>query len=219
MPFIRIAPGLLECAIHGLWTNGRQVTNMLHVHKEPEVAWNLDPGTDLQVIEDVLFGWQEDVMPGLLNNYQIVDMSFIDLGSLDGISGVLAPNPALPLVGGNAAAAPAPNTSLLIHKNTVSARNQRSGRMYVMALSEADMDENGLVSAPLQAGIDARFATWRERIDQSITAIVYEVHVLHIQIPPGPPPVPPTIVDGSSTEVLSFTTDPVAATQRRRLRA
>jgi len=103
--------------------------------------------------------------------------------------------------GGAAASAAPPNVSYLVHKNTAGFGRTAKGRCYVPGVVESYIDAAGALDGTGTGDMNTAFDTFLTDLDAIGTTMV----ILHT---------------GSSDPdtVLTCTTDPKVATQRRRLR-
>lgn len=106
--------------------------------------------------------------------------------------------------GGDGGAASTPGLSWLVHKNTSLGGRAGRGRFYLPGLSEADVGGDGSVSETPRALLEADLVTFRNDL---ILANIIPV-LLHGDESPISTP---TVID-------TLTVDPLAATQRRRMR-
>jgi hypothetical protein len=100
------------------------------------------------------------------------------------------------------------SVALLLQKRTGLSGRRNRGRMYLPGINEAVVDSRGQVLAASIASLNASLATWLGKFG-TIMADFDNMVILHSLGISGAPP--PTVV----TQML---VDPVAATQRRRLR-
>lgn len=106
--------------------------------------------------------------------------------------------------GGDEGEAGAPNTAVLIHKNTPFGGRAGRGRMFMPGVRESRYGPGGELSGDYLTGIATALDTFYEELTtQDLLPVV-----LHSESSP---------LEGPST-ITSFTADPKVATQRRRLR-
>jgi hypothetical protein len=217
LPYIRTAPLLVEYAFHGIHTNGREITNIWH--EELESAGGTDRPVAIAGVAAVIRdGWQDQILDRLSNNYTFTGISWVDLDTIDGTTGAIGPNGALPLTGASTTEAAEPQVSVLAHKRTISTRTQRAGRTYFSPIPDATADENGVFVAGQQASWNTTLTNYFNTTNALVGGFLAIAHVGHWQIPPGPPPPTPVEVPGTSTQMTAFEVDTMVATQRRRLR-
>ena len=94
-----------------------------------------------------------------------------------------------------------PNVALLVRKNTAFAGRSARGRWYLPFINESDVDGNGAIGSSFRGGVTGLMTTMLSDLDG------------------GPGPLVLLHADGSTPfNVLSMAAQPLAATQRRRLR-
>lgn len=200
--------------------NGRACDNMVDVSLD-EVGEGRATAV-ASITGPVTHAWQANVIPALGSWYRFHVASWIDLDSLEGLTGDTGPQSGDPVLGGTGGAQHPPNTAALIHKNVDRRRNTRSGRMYLSPLTEADTDDGGTLAGStitrLQTAMDHfKLALEDIAIGAGSTTTWRVVHVIgHGPPAPGFPQGVPNEWD--SSDVNTTTVDAIAATQRRRLR-
>lgn len=100
--------------------------------------------------------------------------------------------------------ADSPNTALLVRKNTTAGGRTGRGRMYVPGLNQSDVGPAGNI-------VSASRALFQDDVDDFHARLItdgYPPFLLHAPDSPV----------ASPTEIVSFSVDATAATQRRRLR-
>lgn len=219
MPEILVVGGVVRCTIRHTYTNGRAVDNVLDMkvtHTPPETRQDAIDS----MVRDVLNNWQDEILGlNLLNNNLVLtDLHWLDLDDDDGNSGTIAPDPGKPLNGGNAGAGATINCAYLVHKNGAVGRRRRQGRMYLGGVGEANITEDGILSAGTVTDLNAGLSDFLDGINDD--AILHEEQhlvVVHFRRDPDTH----EIIDSSigQTRVDSLTVDTLVATQRRRLRA
>jgi len=105
--------------------------------------------------------------------------------------------------GGNGSPSTPPNTCLLVHKTTTLGGRQGRGRMYWPSLSTADINEAGVINPASLAS----FTTNMNNFLLGLTAAFAPMYLLHTSPVLAP------------TQVTALVVDPIAATQRRRMRS
>lgn len=194
-----IADNVTEVVVEGRLSNGRPCINVLHVRREED-----DPQESAR---DVLNNWQDHIVGGLLlDNYTLLGARYEDHNVQLGVNGFINPDGAKPVVGGNTQAGTTPNCALLVRKNIETAQGERKGRMYLDAVTEANVNEDGALTpafiALAQPILDSFLAGLSGALDN-------ELVVVHKKPLPTESPV---------DVVQSLTLDPLIATMRRRLR-
>lgn len=189
-----------EVAVIGLWSNTHEVVNVFHVRREED-----DPATSAR---DVLNNWQDHIVTSsLCDNYVLQGARYRDRNSLAGVTGFIAPDPAKPTVGGQTGTSMPPNCAVLVHKRCETTSAQRAGRFYLPPTREDKVNEDGRIDNDWLTGLDANLVPFLDGISGPDDNELVVVHGT------GP--------DTGSLDVsvvTALTTDPVIATQRRRLR-
>lgn len=197
-----VASDTIQISMLGRWTNGRPVVNVLHFRIDAE-AGSVEIEDEVQ---DVVQNWQSQLMDNFANNYTFEGARWMDLRSLDGDTGVVPPDPAERTTGDALQEAADPSTSILVHKNVTAGRSTRSGRMYLPAPPEGQIDENGVISGANLAGYNADMAAFLANTTQGGIGEAVNRHMVVLHS------------DGSTSRVSSLVVDPLVANQRRRLR-
>jgi hypothetical protein len=143
-----------------------------------------------------------------MNNYSLDGCRYRDRNEEFGAVGFLAYDPAKPFVGGQSAASALPSMSILIHKDIEAHIGQRAGRLYFGPCGESDVDENGVLDAGV---VTSRQNAADDFFDGLSGALDNELVVIGQSNNAGLIAKPVSVVTG-------LRVDPVAATQRRRLR-
>lgn len=193
------ADNVTEVAILGTWTNGRPVVNVLHVQREEDTAE--------ASARDVLNNWQDHIVGAISNNYVVSGAHFRDRNEANGVVGNISADPAKPVTGGSSGAASTPNVAVLVHKNGTFHSGQRGGRIYLPAVEEAAVDEDGALTSTFRTAMDGLLSDF---LDGLSGAGSNQLVIVHFR------PTAPAV--GEVTEVTSLSTDLHVATMRRRLR-
>jgi len=194
------ADNITEVAILGHWSNGRPVVNVLHYWREEDDAPT--------AARELLNAWQDDMMDEIPNNYVLDGCRYRDRNEAAGVVGTLGPNSAKALTGGATGACTSPNVAILVHKNATLHAGQRSGRIYLPGAPDAEIDEDGNLSATLKTAWNTALASFYSKVDGGTPG--NELHIVHFTGPDDD--------TGTSTFVTGLTLDPKVATMRRRLR-
>jgi hypothetical protein len=105
--------------------------------------------------------------------------------------------------GGNNSPSFPPNTCLLVHKTSSTGGRQGRGRMYWPSLATADANEAGVINPASLPGFQTLMTGLITQLGLDLTPMV----ILH------------TSVATSPSLVTALVVDPIAATQRRRMRS
>lgn len=189
---------VVEVVLRGHWTNNQPIVNVMHLV--------YGTGDAVTTAQDCVDNWQDEIVPWNADNYTFDDARYTDKDTLTGASGVIARNVAKPYVGNAAGANSTPNCSRLVHKNIAGQVGRRAGRMYLPPPAEADVDENGTIAGAHIVALDAALEAFKD----GVTDGDQHACVVHkIEATGGASP---------NSQITTFTTDPMLATQRRRLR-
>jgi hypothetical protein len=102
------------------------------------------------------------------------------------------------------------NSALLVHKRTARAGRRGRGRIYLPGIQENQVDNVGGVATAWITAANTEGANWLSDLDGAGARMVL-LHDTSTAVPPSAVPLPDV--------VTSLTTDPIIATQRRRLRS
>lgn len=205
--------GMVRTALTGRWSNGRPVVNILDMSVLPNGAVEILPGenpkTRAEGIEtacrDIADNWVEHMIPNFTSAYTFEGVSWVDLDSLDGSTGFVAPT-AGPVAGALGADSMPPQATLLVTKvEGGRTRGTRPGRWYLSAVRDTDIDNNGIVRPEWREQIDTALEAFRSGIeDQGINDWFFTVPVV--------------IHESAATanEITSFTTSQKMGKQGRR---
>lgn len=165
--------------------------------------------------------WQDTVLQCFGTSTLFLGASWIDLDSADGRTGTLGPAAAHPTHGVQTPPFAPPSISYLVHKNTVSRRGERGGRMYIPDVPEASVNDAGGLSGGAIALIEGEVGGFRTNIlgyTNTVAGTAFNpaawrvVHVHKLD------KLDPTTWTWSSSDVTSIRCDPIVGSQRRRQR-
>lgn len=194
----------------------RPVANVIDCYVDENIP---DAGRTEAVItqaEIVRDAWQDQILAITGNAYIFDGIEYVDLNSEDGVTGFLGPNGDKDDQGQVSAAQLAPNTSLLVTKETASRRGQRRGRMYLVSVPEGEVGDDGTLTTSWRNSCQGTVDAFLEAINTEIIIASTRMVVVHWtrgadgKIDPDVP--------GEPTDVNSLQVQPLVATQRRRLR-
>lgn len=132
---------------------GAPVATIVDMLVNPVVA---GPGRDEQVAdiaEVVLDRWANRLMPLMKGQYSFNSVSWVDLNTVSGSTGEITSTDAttLPVLGEIGGAPYSGAVAILVDKNTVARRGQKSGRMFLPPCGEADIEGNTIGTPYLNA--------------------------------------------------------------------
>jgi hypothetical protein len=203
----------MRVAFKGLWTNGRPVVNVLHV-KISHGGITGSRESDMQAwLTRSAKDWQTNMLPQLINNYTFTGIDWLDLNSAEGAAGTESAPSTGVNTGGNAQPAAPPNVTVLVHKNlNTRSRGRRNGRWYLPAVAEGTIDEDGGVPPATQTTMNAAWAALHTKLNTDLDANTSNTVDVGIVSHPIKSALPAAFLT-----IASFITDPVVATQRRRI--
>lgn len=194
------ADNVTEIAVEAVWTNGRSVFNVWHLQREED-----DPAESTR---DFLNNWQDHIVANIADNYTLLGAHYRDRNVEDGVVGFMAPDPGKPTVGTDSGQCAPPNVAYLVHKHIEATAGNRPGRAFLVGVTEANANEDGVI---LAASVTGWNAIWADFLDGLSGAGSNQLVVVH------KPPIDEGEADVS--EITSLTIDTRVATQRRRMRA
>jgi hypothetical protein len=146
-----VVPDAMRISYVHSWTNGREVVNTIDCAFD-ESGTGMSRAEVAEVVaEDFRNAWQDHIIGPLTDNLALVRVDYIDLNSLDGAIGSLAPDPGRPTQGTTSAGSMPPNVNFIVTKVTGSKRGVRSGRFFIAGVPEGDVNEDGVVSPATRA--------------------------------------------------------------------
>lgn len=151
----------------------------------------------------VLDSYCVNILPMLTAQVTVVDAAWVDLSSLAGESGTVAPTGGSQSGGEGGFGAPM-NTAALVTWAAVGTRTQRNGRSYLPGIDEDLVDTAGLLTTGYAEDLQTAVDTFLDDIDGGSLALVVNSKA------PGGTYSPRTITGGTVSGRV--------ATQRRRLR-
>lgn len=193
MPFVP-APGIVQ--FDGIWSlDGQNVENTFNYKKGGAITY-----ADLQAMATTYFNWVAATLSAWPTNCQVVKAYVRDLTSASSVVGEF--KPVVPLVG-SATGTVLPNScTIAIKRQTQHAGRANRGRVYWLALREADRaDDNHIIPARADSfAADLNTLMASQLADNAATEVI-----LHRKF-------------GTSTDVTSYLlTDYTIDNQRRRL--
>ena len=207
-------PDVIRCTIHGRWTNGKMMDNVLDYKDPVTPAGDFTGGPTAQAVGDA---WKAYIVPNMLDNYSYEGISWVNLNSADGDTGFYPPSVIGSNVGGGTNGASQPATAVLVQKTGGNGRGQRKGRMYLPPPAESAIDENGFLDPAQRTNLQTAVRRFLSMSESGTGTPAFDLHVVHFSSPRPPRGTPDTRV-GTSSKVLDLFVEDRVATQRRRLR-
>ena len=218
-----VEPTVCRFTVNGTF-GGRNIANIFDMTITGET-----PGFDRTTAinhqaQDMVAAWKNRILPLVANDYTFTSVSFVDLNTLDGITGAqtTGPSTVLPLNGASTEDPLPPNVAALVTKVAPGGgRATRNGRTYVVGLRETQTDPGNptRLTSAAQGFLTAALEGFSSDISNGPLDAGYDSNmvVLHTRniADPGDPP---NIVAVGYSPVTAMTCDIVLATQRRRLR-
>jgi hypothetical protein len=209
-----VADGVVRYAVNGTY-DGHDVVNIVDIKIDTTGSDESREESAESVAGIIINEWSDSILPLLVENYQAVSVSWIDLDSLTGSVGERTntddhtwPEP------GTTASSPMPgNVAARVNKTTVSARGQRQGRMYLCGVPEAwtlGLGPNRITADNVTA-INAKLEDFLGDVNQDGSGILNytcDMVVVHTK-------------DGdftSSTKITNLSIDGYLSSQVRRIR-
>jgi hypothetical protein len=215
MPYV--VPGIVRYTINGR-LGSRDVANVLDYRIDTTGGTSSRADSAFNMAGILINEWSAEVLINLSSAYSFTSVSWVDLDSASGSTGVRTTSGAISLpTAGSLTGDPLPgNVSQLVTKATASQRGRRSGRLFLAGLTEADTSGNNILAARLTVW-ETRWAAFLGDTNQETPSIgTYQSflavsHVLTRDVNGDP-------LTGESTDVDSLAPAALLATQRRRLR-
>lgn len=211
-----VCPGVVRLGMNHNLSNGRHSCNIVDIQIDFDTGGRGDAVEG--VVNEMADIWARRIMPNVASTVTFTGGTYLDLDSLDGVSGIFGPSGTYTNVGAiTGTPAISPQVSYLIHKKAGSHRGHRSGRMYVAGLAESEISDTGAVQA-------SRITSWASALDlfrtdiaaiASIGTVSAAWRVVHVT--KGDRDDPATWTWSSSTIEDAYC-DPYVGTQRHRLR-
>ena len=197
---------------------GRPTANVLDM-----VVLNNTNGPRQDVLDDVagdiIDAWDSHILSWVNTGYEAVSVSYVDLDSEDGVTGVKTSttDTTWPNNGASDGDPISGSIAALVTKQCPSARGQRNGRMFIAGLDESFVSGN-LIDAGVAVGIQTELGDLLEELTETGVTADYEKFptVVHTQIA-GTPENPVLIYKGN-TQITNFALNRRVASQRRRNR-
>ncbi len=219
-PVVIVAPTIVRYSFHHLLSGNRHFDSVWDISVEGDGVISRDSVlTDFN--SHVNGYWQDKVVgPVLGTTTGFTGSDWIDLDSTTGATGVLGPAGGHPIVGTNPPPYAPHSVCYLIHKNSTAHRGQRQGRAYIPNIPEGKVGDDGILDGTFRSSIQTLMEAWRTQVGSytypASTANPAALRVVHVR---KPAPDDATTWVWSSTTVNSLTCDPLAGTQRRRMRS
>jgi hypothetical protein len=211
-----LAPTIVRYTFRHQIAGSKPADNVMDVSIDSEPTSARD--TQVDIMNGVMCQlWQDHVVKWGSTTVFFMGAHWIDLNSLSGRTGDLAPHSGSPTNGTSAGPCASRAVSHLIHKLSTTARSQRQGRTYYPGVREGDIDESGNLSAGQVASMTSNFENFRTAISDQLselegTAALRTVHVHKAN------PLDPTTWVWTSSTVNACVCDPMVGTQRQRQR-
>lgn len=214
MALLPTAPRIVRYTLNGFAVN--PIATVLDYYVDENIPDSGRPEAVVTQAEIIRDSWQDSVLDTIGNNYTFTGISYVDLNSDTGVTGVITPNSGKATQGQISGAQLPPNNALLVTKRTASRRGTKTGRMFIPQVPEASVDDSGGVSGGFIASSQAIFDDFYDATTTSIViATTYPVVVHWTRDEDGK--IDPAIA-GVPTKVDAFEVQNKIATQRRRLR-
>jgi hypothetical protein len=220
-PIPVIAPTIIRFSMHHNVPGGRQMTCVHDVSVDQFLGGRT--AAVIAAVPLVVGAYQQRICGSQAPQVVFTGANFLDLDSLTGHGGFIAPIAGKPVTGTGSFTLLPPEVCYLLHKQCVHNRQERNGRTYMSGVPESAVDDGGVVVPATASAIAGNFNLWKDDMKTGTffppaTVALRVVHVAgHTGTPvPGYPNGKPN--SWSSSDVDSFQCDAKVATQRRRLR-
>lgn len=215
------AIGIMKVSLMGTWSNGRPVHTTWHTRF---TAVSNRPAACPEVAADILSAWGTIIVPLIADNYSVAQAHYVDYDSLSGATGDVNATPAY--VGGSVSSKTPPNVGIMVRKAIgATTRDARPGRVFIPGISEANVDEDGLVLQSILDQIGVAFqqfltavngSSGPNYVDQSL--VVYHTPSIEKTITKTVKVPNPNGI-GSGDDITSFVAEQLATGIDRRLKA
>ncbi len=198
-----------------------KVSGRIHVNVWHMLADEEPTRSDEDVVRDFANNWQDHMLGNLSQQYVLEAFNWLSLDPDDNNVGTLMPDPAKAVTGLETNITAPPNVALLIHKNTDNRpRGARDGRSYMGGVPENLVGPSGVVDPAFVTEWNAGLQLFLDGIsdDASVGGVQSRQHPVVLETTPASraPGINEVLVN--AREITSLTLDPLAATQRDRLR-
>jgi len=137
------AGGVVRVTLLGQWTNGRPINTIWHARVL--TGSNRVTGVDDAAL-GILQSWATHVVPALANNYTIQNARYVDMDTQTGSTGDVGLGSAA--VGAQLGSSVSPYSGIMVRKlYSGSFRGTRPGRVFLPGGNEANVDEDGIITA------------------------------------------------------------------------
>lgn len=214
-----VAPTVCRFAVNAVYL-GRPAVNVLDYVVVPSgVGGPARVAAIEQQASTILGAWTQSVMNNLAVAYEAQSVSWVDLDSASGSTGVVTTGlgETWPAPGELPGSPYAASVAGLVTKSGQSQRGQRTGKMFLAGMTESYVDGNSLTGAyvtDMNAGLATFLGVTSLDGAGSVTeSFMCVVHTLNAGTPSDP-----DIVYNGETTVGTLTINPRVASQRRRNR-
>lgn len=213
------APGVCRYTVKGIVVD-RPWANIIDMEIDTSGGLGTRSDAIYNVAGDILNNYVEHMLQGLSNEVRFEEISWVDLDTPAGTTGSRTSTSeyTLPETGTSSNEFEAGSVAILYTKELVgSARNARTGRMYVPGPGSTGTENNELLPLTLtnrQAAAD----TFLDNITDEAAIYDYTVDMCVVHTPGISGYGAGEIYEASSTHVSRLAVQPRLATQRRRLR-
>lgn len=213
------APNVVRFSIVGFWTNSRPIVSVFDYHIDTTGGTVSRSDAIEAHADDIIENWQSQIMDSFADNYTVDHISYLDLDTVDGPSGVRPPSGTEQTSGPATDAMAPPSMCYLITKSHVGGRGTKPGRFYQPCVGEATIDENGQVTGGTVTALQTRADAFLANTTQAQPTDDFDAYMVVTHF--GPRPAPPAEDNrvGVPHRVSGLVVQTLAATQRRRMRA
>lgn len=167
----------------------------------------------------LLDAWASFICPRLSNSYSFTSLTWVDLDSDSGEVGEKSgtANNQLPKAGGRNSPGITGAVAMLVTKQTVSARGERAGRLFIPGLTEDNVDGN-IIEPSFLTTMNDDLSQFQEALTETAVLAQWQHAPVVIHTRNQGTPSNPDIVPTGWTTVTAFRANGRVSTQRKRNR-
>lgn len=213
-----IAPNCVRVTLVGTYLN-RPCLNVMDMAVADANAPNTREDAVRFAAAQVGKVWTTTVMQLLHSSYTLDRVDYLDLSEEDGVVGSLSivDGVSLPVAGEIGGQAITAAVAVLVTKQTVARRGQRSGRMFVAGLAEQYVEGN-ILTGEFQGALNDELDTFLASITETSPVAQNEYFPTVIHTRNEGTAANPNIVYAGNTQVTGLSSSGRVSTQRRRNR-
>lgn len=208
------SPNVIEIAVVQTQAS-RPVVNVWHMHWQAE--WSGENIADL--VEDFRDNWQTHITPNQASALVLNEFRYRSLSAGNGTVGVMDPDPGNNTQGQRSAAAASVNTAWLVEKRTNNRpRGRRDGRCYLAGVTEESIDAGGNLTSQYLTDLNGSLQSFLDGISDAGWNAAGDKYPVVLETTPASRAPGTQSVTIGSRRITALVLDPVAGTQRDRMR-